>query len=255
MGEYTSTPECTADVAICGIGLRLPGGIRSPSELYDFLVSGKDARGLPDVERYNASAFTYTSDGGQTRALPAEGYWLEWKEITGWDPSPFASIGATISKAEMEQLDPQQRLLLRVVWETLESAAEHDWQLPHKANRIGCYVGSFGDDWRDLRARDSVDHPKYRLLGHTDFALSNRVSHCFGLGGPSITVRAACAAAGVALHLACQAIKNGECDAAIVAGSNVVLSPEFSLFLAEQGVLSPDASCRTFDANASGYAR
>lgn len=70
-----------------------------------------------------------------------------------------------------------------------------------------------------------------------------------------MTVRVACAASGLALHLACQAIRAGECNAALIAGSNLVLSPDFGLFMAEQGILSPDASCRTFDAHANGYAR
>ncbi|GKT53257.1 polyketide synthase [Colletotrichum tofieldiae] len=70
-----------------------------------------------------------------------------------------------------------------------------------------------------------------------------------------MTIRVACAASGLALHLACQAIRAGECDAAIVAGSNIILSPDFGLFMAEHGILSPDASCRTFDAQANGYAR
>lgn len=252
-----STPSCEAAVAVCGIGMRLPSGLKTPAELYDFLVSGKDARGLPEVERYHSQAFTYAGHDGQPRALPAEGYWLDWAEVTGWDPAPFSSAGlATISQAEMEKMDPQQRLLLRVVWEALEGAAEGGrWRAAERASRIGCYVGSFGDDWREARGRDALDPPGYRLMGYTDFSLSSRVSHCFGLGGPSMTVRVACAAAGLALHLACQAIKAGECDAAIVAASNVILSPEFALLMAEQGILSPDASCRTFDSKASGYAR
>jgi acyl transferase domain-containing protein len=243
-------------VAICGLGLRLPGGINKPSALFDFLLTGKDARGLPESKRYEPSSFTYSGNDGQAHALPSEGYWLSWDEITGWDPSPFSAIGLTMSQPEVEKMDPQQRILLRVVWEALESACETQWRTDKiKADRIGCYVGSFGDDWGEMHVRDSLDTPNYRLAGYGDFALSNRVSNCFGFGGPSMTVRAACAGGGLALHLACQAIRAGECDTAVVAGSNLIFSPEFSIFLAEQGVLSPEASCRTFDAKASGYAR
>nr|ALP31891.1 polyketide synthase 9 [Diaporthe helianthi] len=248
--------QSDAGVAICGLGLRLPGGINTPSALFDFLLAGKDARDVPDNKRYEPESFTYSDSDGKTHTLPSEGYWLDRDEITGWDPSPFSAIGLVMSQAEVEKMDPQQRILLRVVWEALESACETQWRTDKaKADRIGCYVGSFGDDWREMHGRDSLDTPKYRLAGYGDFALSNRVSNCFGFGGPSMTVRAACAAGGLALHLACQAIRAGECDTAIVAASNIILSPEFSVFLAEHGVLSPDASCRTFDANASGYAR
>lgn len=250
------TTPCDTAVAVCGMGLRLPGGLNTPSALYEFLLAGKDARGVPDTKRYGSNSITYSGNDGQNHTLPSEGYWLDWDEITGWDPSVFSSIGLVISQTEVEKMDPQQRILLRVVWEALESASETHWKTDKaKADRIGCFVGSFGDDWREMHGRDSLDPPKYRLTGYGDFSLSNRVSNCFGLGGPSVSVRAACASAGLALHLACQAIKAGECDAAIVAGSNIIFSPDFALFLAEQGVLSPEASCRTFDARASGYAR
>lgn len=242
--------------AICGLGLRLPGGIKTPSALFDFLLAGKDARGVADTKRYEPGSFMYGGSDGERRTLPSEGYWLSWDEITGWDPSPFSAIGLVMSQAEVEKMDPQQRILLRVVWEALEGACETQWRTDKaKADRIGCYVGSFGDDWREMHGRDPLDSPNSRITGYGDFALSNRVSNCFGFGGPSMTVRAACAAGGLALHLACQAIRAGECDTAVVAGSNIILSPDFSIFLAEHGVLSPEASCRTFDAQASGYAR
>lgn len=71
----------------------------------------------------------------------------------------------------------------------------------------------------------------------------------------SMTLRTACSAAGLAVHLACQGIRAGDCDSALVAGANLILSPGFARLMAEQGVLSPEASCKTFDADADGYAR
>lgn len=70
-----------------------------------------------------------------------------------------------------------------------------------------------------------------------------------------MTLRTACSAAGLAVHLACQGIRAGDCDSALVAGANLILSPGFARLMAEQGVLSPGASCKTFDAEADGYAR
>lgn len=70
-----------------------------------------------------------------------------------------------------------------------------------------------------------------------------------------MTIRSACSASGLALHLACQSIRNGECEAAIVGGVNLIFSPGFNTLMSEQGVLAPDASCKTFDAGANGYAR
>ncbi|KAF6793411.1 polyketide synthase [Colletotrichum sojae] len=218
-----STPQ---PIAICGIGLRLPGGINTPNSLYNFLISRQDARSKPDQPRYDSQKHRFTATG-KAGALPTEeGYWLSHDDVTKFDPSLFS-----MSPKELSKLDPQQRLLLQVVWEALESAAETDWQ----GRRIGCYVGSFGDDWREMHGVDSQDDGAYRLTG--------------------MTVRTACSAGGLAVHLACQAIRAGECDSAVVAGSNLMLSPGFTHLMAEQSVLSPDASCKTFDASANGYVR
>lgn len=166
-------------IAICGMGFRLPGGLSTPDDLYAFLASGSDARSPPDEARYAASSFTYQSPGGDDQIpLPAEGYWLDWRELTGLDPSLFPTGG---SRAEAEKMDPQQRILLRVAWEALESAGEVDWR---GREDIGCYVGGFGDDWRELRSRDALDPAGHKLTGYTDFALSNRISSVFDLRGP-----------------------------------------------------------------------
>ncbi|KXH40468.1 polyketide synthase [Colletotrichum salicis] len=238
-----SEPE---PIAICGIGLRLPGGINTPTALYDFLINRQDARSKPDHPRYSSQNHHFTASGKSGHLPTEEGYWLSHDDVSKFDPSLFS-----MNPKELLKLDPQQRLLLQVVWEALESAAETEWQ----GQKIGCYVGSFGDDWREMHAVDAQDDGMYRLTGYMDFVQANRISHAFDLRGPSMTVRTACSAAGLAVHLACQAIRGRECDSAIVAGANLMLSPGFTKLMAEQSVLSPDASCKTFDASANGYAR
>lgn len=57
------------------------------------------------------------------------------------------------------------------------------------------------------------------------------------------------------LHLACQALHNGDCSAALVAGSSLILNPSMTMDMTEQGVLSQTGSCKTFDASADGFAR
>ena len=70
-----------------------------------------------------------------------------------------------------------------------------------------------------------------------------------------MTVRTGCSATLVALHEACQAIDRGECTAAIVGGANLIMAPGMTTAMTEQGVLSADGSCKTFSADANGYAR
>lgn len=52
-----SVPGSGRKIAVCGIGVRLPGGIRSTDIFWDFLISGKDARGPVSTNRYNALGF------------------------------------------------------------------------------------------------------------------------------------------------------------------------------------------------------
>lgn len=46
-----------------------------------------------------------------------------------------------------------------------------------------------------------------------------------------------------------------ECEAAVVVGSNIIISPRTTVVMGEQGLLSPTGFCRTFDARADGYVR
>lgn len=70
-----------------------------------------------------------------------------------------------------------------------------------------------------------------------------------------MTIRTACSSALVALNEACAAISRGDCESALVGGVNLILAPGMSMAMQEQGVLSSDGSCKTFSADANGYAR
>lgn len=70
-----------------------------------------------------------------------------------------------------------------------------------------------------------------------------------------MVIRTACSSSLTGLHEACMAIHRGDCRAAIVGGTNLILNPNMTIAMTEQGVLAPDGQCKTFDANADGYAR
>lgn len=94
-----------------------------------------------------------------------------------------------------------------------------------------CFVGSFCRDFTDIQLRDTETLPVYQATGGGPSLafLSNRLSYFFDLKGPSVSVDTACSASLVALHLACQTIRSGESRAAIVGGSNVILSHEIMI--------------------------
>ncbi|EFQ92956.1 hypothetical protein PTT_09821 [Pyrenophora teres f. teres 0-1] len=233
-------------VAICGMACRLPGGIHSPSELWAFLHAGRDARGPVPCSRYNVQAF-HAPDKKPGAVIAEQGYFLDaTQDLAALDTSFFS-----MPRGEVEALDPQQRLLLEVAREALDDGGETGWQ----GSNTGVYVGSYGQDWYDVSVRDAEAHGIYQILGPHDFMVSNRLSHELDLRGPSVTVRTACSASLIGVNEACMAMARGDCTAAIVGGSNIILAPAVTAAASEQGVLSPDGSCNTFSANANGYAR
>jgi acyl transferase domain-containing protein len=160
-------------IAICGIGLRLPGGIRNTDSFWDLLINGKDARGPIPSSRYNIDGFD-ASLGGKGAIITRHGYFLH-DDLSQLDASFFS-----MSKNELEKCDPQQRQLLEVTRECLEDAGE----VGYRGRRIGCYVGTFGEDWLQMSARETQHSSGYILGGHLDIMLANRISYEYDLKGP-----------------------------------------------------------------------
>lgn len=70
-----------------------------------------------------------------------------------------------------------------------------------------------------------------------------------------MTIKTGCSSSLVCLDLACKALRDGDCEGALVGGTSLIFSPTMSLALSDQGVLSPTGTCKTFDASADGYGR
>ena len=231
-------------IAICGMGVRLPGGIRSASDLFNFLVNKGDARNVVPKDRYNVEAY-YDPEGKPGSVITKYGYYLDI------DLAQFDSTMFSISNAELAAMDPCQRLLLEVTREAFESAGETDF----RGRNIGTFIGDFTEDWQDLQNVDLLNSAPYQLTGKGDFALSNRLAFEYDLLGPSITIKTACSSTAEAVHEAVLAIRSGSCPSAIVAGANIIITPRASIAMTSVGLLAPDGNCKTFDARANGFAR
>ncbi len=173
------TPHVTRDVnqdpiAICGMGMRLPGGIHNDRALYDFLINKGDARSIIGEDRYNIDAY-YNPHGKHGTINTKHGYFMNDVDFSKFDLSMF-----TLTPAEAEQVDPNQRIVLEVVREAFESAGETEW----RGKNIGTYVGMFSEDWQELQHKDTHEYNPYRVLGGLDFALPNRISYEYDLKGP-----------------------------------------------------------------------
>ncbi|KAF6220309.1 hypothetical protein HO133_003441 [Letharia lupina] len=231
-------------VAIVGMAMRLPGGVHDAEGFWDLLVNKRNGQCRVPADRYNIDAWYKPGKAGHVGTQ--YGYFLEDLDLAHIDASFWS-----MTKHEAEAMDPQQRLILEVVYECLENAGERNW----RGKNIGCYVGVFGEDWIDMDSKDVQNHHMYRLIGYGDYITANRVSYEFDFKGPSMTIRTACSSSLTGLHEACQALYNGDCKSAIVGGTNIIITPRMTIAMTEQGVISPTGSCKSFDANADGYAR
>lgn len=83
--------------------------------------------------------------------------------------------------------------------------------------------------------RDPETGPLYQATGNGQSILSNRISYFFDLKGPSITIDTACSSSLVGLHLACQGLRAGEADQAIVGGTNLIFSPDIMVAMSLLG--------------------
>lgn len=158
-----------------------------------------------------------------------------------------------INNLETKYMDPQQRKLLEVVFECFESAGITLDDV--SGANYGCYVGNFTTDHQIMQDKDAEYYHRYSATGMGTTILANRISHVFNLKGPSFVLDTACSSSLYCLHTACAALDAMECDAAVVAGVNLIQSPEQHLRIMKAGVLSKTSTCHTFDSSADGYGR
>ncbi|MCB8954545.1 MAG: type I polyketide synthase [Ardenticatenales bacterium] len=238
----------TEPIAITGIGCRFPGGGHDPEQFWQLLQTGKDAiREIPP-RRWEQDAFFDPDPEAPGKMYTRHGGFLE--QVDTFSPQFFG-----ISPREALSMDPQQRLLLEVCWEALEGACVPADRL--LKTRTGVYMGLMSNDYlqRRIDYDDPANFDAYMSTGNESSFLAGRISYLLGIQGPSMAVATACSSSLVAIHLACQALRSGECDMALAGGVNLILHPCTSIVLSKMQAVAPDGRCKTFDATADGYAR
>lgn len=232
-------------IAIVGIGCRLPGGVASPDELWEFLVSARSGVGEIPGTRWSDEFYDPDPEAeGRTHIRHA----ALIAGIREFDPYFFG-----ISPREAATMDPQQRHFLEVAWEALEDAGQTEKEI--RGSATGVFVGANATDYLQLQLTDPTVIGTYTVSGGANCMIANRLSYQFDLQGPSLVVDTACSSSLVAVHLAVQSLRGRESDMAIAGGVNLLMSPSSMVAHSKGLPLAPDGCCKTFDARADGYVR
>jgi acyl transferase domain-containing protein/acyl carrier protein len=232
-------------IAIVGTACRYPGGIGSLDELWQALQESRDGIGRMSDQRWPMQRFL-AEDAQQPGGIYTDAMGM-LDEIDRFDPAHFG-----LKLEEARHIDPQHRLLMELAWETIEDAGYAVDRFV--GSRTGVYVGIMSDDYGQLQGPLEVAN-YYIGTGLAKSCAAGRLAFTFGLEGPAIALDTACSSSLVSVHLAVQALRRGECDAALAGGVNLILSPQGTVVACRSQMLSRSGHCHTFDAGADGYVR
>ncbi len=219
-------------IAIIGMSGRFPGA-RNIDEMWQILAEGREAVTEIPIERFDWRKYCGESEkmiSNRCGILPG---------VDEFDPLFFE-----ISPREAEEMDPRQRLLLQESWKALEDAGYGPSHI--EKNKMGIFVGVESGDYQLL------SNNRKGITSDHEGILAVRLAYFLNFRGPAMAINTACSSGLVAAHQACQSLRNRECDTAIAAGVNLILSPEAYIAMGGSGMLSPSGRCFAFDKRADG---
>ena len=237
------------DIAIIGMSCRF-AEVENLSDYWNVLSKGKECvREIPEVRKNDVDKY-YEFYG-----IKEKGKNVKYKKISYLneiDKFDHEFFGINLKEAEL--MDPGQRQFLEIAWKALEDAGYAGDKI--KGSKTGVYLGvsSSGIEQYSKYIEEADEAYVGNIVtGNLKSIMASRLSYLLDLKGPAMAIDTACSSALVSLHLACQAIIKGECENAIIGGSNLVILPSIeSEDKVKIGIESLDNSTKTFDDSSDG---
>lgn len=239
-----TTGQIAEQIAVIGMAARLPKS-DTIADYWENLVAGRDCLTEltdDDLLAQQESPATF-NDPAYVRRRPL---------ISDPDGLDIAVFGMTPREAEVR--DPQFRLMLETVHATLEHAGYDPGTYP---GQIGMFAATNANRYRYDYVESHEDVVREVGWGAIDVAnhldyMCTFVSYKLGLRGPSATVLSACSSSLMAVHLACNAIRAGDCEMAVAGGVDVEFPYHRGYIPIPGSITSMDGVVRAFDAKTTG---
>ncbi|MCP5018763.1 MAG: SDR family NAD(P)-dependent oxidoreductase [Ketobacter sp.] len=241
-GMYHGEP-----IAIIGIGSKMPMAPNGPGDFWDLLKNGRCGINDEPSDRWDINQYLDKNEDAPGKTYTLSAGLID--DIESFDGKLFG-----IAPREIESMEPQQRLVLEASWGSLENAG----YAPNSLNgtRTGVFVGVGANEYiRSCATGAREEDIMFIPTGNALNVIAGRVAFNLGLQGPTMTLDTACSSSAVAIHLASQSLRNGECDMALAGGVNAMVMPETFVALSKAHMLSKEGRCKTFDESADGYVR
>ncbi|CAM3417636.1 type I polyketide synthase [Parendozoicomonas haliclonae] len=232
------------DIAVISMACRLPGGVDSPEQLWQQLMAGEES--VSEVPASRWSNDDWYGPGQPGKICNRRGGFLD--DIEQFDPQAFG-----ISEEEAPFIAPELRLLL----ETGQECLERGNYPPDKTDstRTGVFVGLRSSEYQQRSLFGHGEIQPWSMSGSLASTMAGRLSYWLNLKGPNLPVDTACSSSLVATHLACQSLRQNECDLALAGGVNIILEPRGSAYFSTVNALSPSGHCHSFGEAADGFVR